>query len=284
MCTKDQNSDENLRLLAAQRFLYSRAKRIKFENLIISILIAIVFPFIIVNNPSAKPFLTAFACMWTISSYFVLNYFSGVCIKSAAVIQEQFDTNVFCLSWNRPLVGKKVNAEEIVGYKNNYKGSFEKLKNWYSNLEPLSPKSVLILQRSSLMWDLQLRQAYTICIAIALALLFLSHISLSCFLDYKLRAYVFTLLIPASSLFLAVIQTAKNHYAQVSREQSLVNDIDAMLAASSPATFENCRQIQDIIFLTRCSDSLVPDYFYERLRKKFTEKMNEVNLELSESE
>src|SRR5207248_10965896 len=84
----------------------------------------------------------------------------GIGSKTAANIQDQSDTSVYPLAWN-PVLGAKVDPENVIAAAARHKGNRRKLADWYSLPDGVPwPLDVLLCQRTNLRWDAAVRSAY----------------------------------------------------------------------------------------------------------------------------
>ena len=157
---KDQNKEDFLRLLKAQRIAYSYAKMYQVID-ILSILIAIVPPFLLLFNLNHANLFAVIGVGWTI-----LSIFSDVWRKQetkvGAIIQEEFDTRLFKIEWNSILVGIKMDTDKIISLSKKYKKN--DLCDWYSTSikEQLPhPIAVLLCFKHNSIWGKQQRKKYS---------------------------------------------------------------------------------------------------------------------------
>ena len=161
---KTQLEPTQLKRLAAQRQLYSDAKRIQA--------IQIIFVFV----PPILTILVAchlFAAVWAAISGIII-----ACLflrfdsqqqslkQKASKVQELFDCDVLELNWREIMVGSRFEIEAVEKYASKYKRKdlgYIKLKNWYSNNVEKLPLHLgrVVCQRSNCWWDAQLRRRYT---------------------------------------------------------------------------------------------------------------------------
>ncbi|TEB09083.1 S-4TM family putative pore-forming effector [Pelotomaculum propionicicum] len=87
-----QNEEKSIRLLVAQRQLYSTAKFIRGVRILIAILIAALGP-LLVNYQEIKPYLALLA-WWVVIDQHLLSTWEIKTIETAAAIQEEFDIYV----------------------------------------------------------------------------------------------------------------------------------------------------------------------------------------------
>jgi hypothetical protein len=270
----EQNSDHNLRLLAAQRQLYSEAKRLRLWRLIGSIGLAIIAPFVLYFQPTWGIALAAFGAIWLVVDRLLLKRVEVQKVKQAAAIQEEFDTELFKLPWNRMLVGSKVTPELISLAVHRYKGSYEKLRNWYPDTgSVLYPLNVLICQRINLVWDWQLRRRYAIGVASLTVTYVLLLIAFAIATDRLVIDFLLGLLFPALSAVVEGIEVAGNHSRIANEKEETATEILALweqgLKDHNNVSRNKCRNIQDCIYQYRSDGPLVPDWWYNRLRDKY---------------
>lgn len=272
--TAEQNIPGNLRLLAAQRLLYSEAKQFRHWRLIGSIGLAVIAPILLFYQPTTATALTAFGTIWLAIDRLLLKRVETQKVKQAAIIQEEFDTELFKLSWNRMLVGNKVSPEQIGIAVHRYKGNYDQLRDWYPDTGSIPyPLNVLICQRINLAWDWQLRRRYAIGIATLTAVYILLLIGFAIATNRLVIDFLLGLLFPALSAVIEGVDVAWDHFHIAHEKEEMANEILSLweqgLKNPHAISKNQCRDIQDCIYTQRSNGPLVPDWWYNRLRNKY---------------
>src|SRR5918993_4520706 len=133
---KQQNTDDSIRLLCAQSYLYSKAKQLRLWHTSVVLILAagsVVFIFLPDNFKTVIAIIGATATFVGV----LIEQYETSKIKQAAKIQEEFDTNLFELPWNRILAGNKVDPENIRIADRKFNGDRERMYNWYPDPAPL---------------------------------------------------------------------------------------------------------------------------------------------------
>jgi hypothetical protein len=268
-----QNSDHCIRMLKAQRRLYSDAKHI--HNLRISVIIVagILSAFAAALFPNGRMAIGITASV----AGFIVSALGAVRekrkIKEAASIQELFDTTVFNLAWNGILVARPT-ASIINEAARRYRR--DDVRNWYANTGSVQrPLDILICQRTNLSWGISIHRAWAASVAgFSAALLLLSTIlALSLDSPSFLTAFVgfYAPIIPSLKELLDIHRSNTDGIGSKQEADSRALEMwrRAIESGNAPRE-EECRQLQDRILLSRQSATFVPDWFY-RSRKKLNE-------------
>lgn len=277
--SSQQNLDHNIDLLIAQRYYYSRAKKFRNLRIAISIAFALISPFITFYTSDWATIIGSIGGTWALIAYLLKKLFENSNIEKAAKIQEEFDTSLFKISWNKVMAGEKISYEDINYAKRKFTGDTEKLKNWYSDiLEFPYPVDVLLCQRSNLVWDWRLKSNYSIGIFIISLLYFIITIIISSVSDLKLSEYILGLFLPALSGYFIAIDEGVDHWKASRKRKNLedkINDLsETALTDPSSLTLDSLRQIQDCIFEFR-KGPMVADSFYWFFRDQFENNMRQ---------
>lgn len=261
-----QNTDENIRLLAAQKHIYTEAKKLHRWRITGAIVLAGISPIIVFFLPDFKPLLLMISAIYLI----VVWIFKGTEItkvKQAAIIQEQFDTELFKLPWNQTLVGDKLAPELIYAADREFRDDRRKLKDWYVDPGDIPfHLCVLICQRTNIVWDWKLHQKYWKVIAIATIFWFIITIIILIISKISPYDYVVGLLLPSAPALIQGIDISKEHYEVAKEKEYRANEISKILEKNpNSVTIEQCREIQNYIYFNR-KGPFVPDWFYDRLR------------------
>lgn len=261
-----QNNEENIRLLAAQKHLYTEAKNLHRWRITGAIILAAISPIITFFLPAFRPLLVIISGIYLILVWI----FKGTEItkvKQAATIQEQFDTELFKLPWNQMLVGEKLAPESIHAADREFSDDRRKLKDWYVDPGDIPyPLCVLVCQRENIVWDWKLRQKYWK--AVVTVTIFWLAITIIISIVSKLSAYDFMvgLLFPSSPALIQGIDISKEHYEIAKEKESKAKEISTILDKNTNSvTIEQCREIQNYIYFNR-KGPFVPDWYYNRLR------------------
>lgn len=161
---KRQNDKNNIKRLAAQRRIYSKAKEINYLIFGLVVLIPIVVSvlttipsLVFLQNPNVTLLFHAYTVFMVFLQYFLTTHIEKL-KKYAAYIQLESDMKVFDLKWNDRLLGPKVDNTELVveEFDKFPKKDLSDLNNWYnlSGLEKKKKEEVIwICQRQNLQWN-----------------------------------------------------------------------------------------------------------------------------------
>jgi len=268
-----QNNPNLIKLLKAQRIAYSQCKRFQLFD-IVSIIIAILFPLLTLKLPDFQNTINAFGVLWT-TAYLLTEVYRKNKTTQGAIIQEQFDTELFNLHWNEVLCKEKANIDTIQSLSNNY--SKNDLQNWYStkikNSLPMEI-AVILCQRINFSWEISQRQKFVSFLSI-LALL---YYGIYIVLGFNNNIGFFDLLVmlsPSISFLVYSVLNVISLRSHVKSKNETLKFIDKELDnykqnRNSIPSKETLRQIQDVIFTERTVPEKVPDWFY-RLNKSKNE-------------
>lgn len=259
-----QNSPELIEFLKAQRIAYNQCKKLQIFD-IVSILIAIILPLIAIKNSDYQNPINAFGFVWTVAYLITLLYRSKKTIE-AATIQEQFDTQLYDLEWNKVLCKKKINIDTIQKLSSKYKES--DLNNWYSTkISSSLPKEIAIIlcQRINFSWEINQRKKFVNFLTITTVLYYLIYIVIGSrentgFYD------LLTFLSPSVPFLVFNVQNVLSLKQHIKTKNETLNFIDSELEKYShqknKPTYSTIRQIQDAIFSERIVPEKVPNWFY----------------------
>jgi hypothetical protein len=268
-----QNSEKFIKLLAAQRYMYNKAKKIKSDRTYFSLLLLIASLLLPFWYTKGIPYLSVLAGLWTVTLLFFKNYEKKVIIQGAK-LQEEFDTTLFELPWNSLLVGSKITREIIAEANSNFKGDRSRLQNWYVNYNNDSHiKNVLECQRANLSWDWRLRQAYCNFLLFMVCILFFGEAIYALVQQKSLYGYLNELLVPSIPILLIGIESIIEHKALAQEKQSKEQEVSSLIESNN-LDMEVARKLQDLIFSFRTSTALIPEYFYKRLWKRYDNNMH----------
>lgn len=277
----EQNRSERLELLRAQRRFYSRAKN--YQNLVA--ITALLLPLLGIlfgaEFPAIRPYLGLASIALLLLDVAVLSPKQRASSKAGAKVQEQFDTEVLKLDWNKLVTGSRVDPEELRAIASNPMSSNEKegLENWYegaiSNL-PL-PVGRLLCQRTNVVYDLRVRRMYSGALFSIAGLLGAALLAVGMYQDLKVDQLIISVGLPVLPLASFVLREYRKQEDTIESLTTLKGEIEkvwdkALGGASAEDLTLSSRALQDAIYRHRASNPLVFDWLYNSLRKKSEEQ------------
>lgn len=271
--TTKQNNPNLVELLKAQRVAYSQCKKFQIFD-VVSVIIAILFPFLTLKYPNYQKAINAFGVLWT-ASYLLTEIYRKNKTTQGAIIQEQFDTELYNIKWNEVLCKDKANIDTIQDLASKY--SKNDLQNWYSTkIDNTLPNeiSILLCQRINFSWEISQRQKFVTFLSIIAILYYGIYIVIG----FKNNVGFFDLLVmlsPSISFLVYSVLNVISLRSHVKSKNETLKFIDKELekikqSRTSLPTSETLRQIQNVIFTERTVPEKVPDWFY-RLNKSKNE-------------
>ncbi|PKD39514.1 hypothetical protein CWO84_15020 [Methylomonas sp. Kb3] len=285
MITLEQNNDRQIKRLAAQRRLYSTSKRIFGWQLFLSGLLAVIFSFLVVFDPSLKTYAVSWGILITLMDIFWFTPWQGRLKDSAAKIQEMFDCDVLELPWNDLKAGKRPDPELIKEQAKKYAKKPLKnapLEDWYDHpdLDSL-PIHVgrIACQRTNIWWDAKQRRNYANSIILIVTLIFIVVFGLSLNGGFNMEDFILKVLAPLSPLFLLGIRQYREQIDSANRLDKLNDYIkslwrDALLKKSKSELTTKSRNLQDELFEHRRKTPPIFDFIFEKLRNSYNDNMN----------
>jgi hypothetical protein len=172
------------------------------------------------------------------------------------------------------LVGNKIAPELVSLAAHRFKGSYDKLRDWYPDTGHVPyPLNVLICQRINMVWDWQLRRRYAIAIAAVTGTYVLLLTAFAILTDRLVIDFLLGLLFPALSAVIEGIEVAWDHFRIANEKEASASEILALweqgLKDQTCVSRNKCRDIQDCIYLYRSNSPLVPNWWYNRLRNDY---------------
>jgi SMODS-associating 4TM effector domain len=258
-------------MLAAQRQLYIEAKKWRRWRASAVTAVAVTGACTTILAPGLLRFFGPLGAIAAVGQW-LASLIEKQRIKTAATVQEQFDTEVLQLAWNSTL-GSKADPEDVAAASSRFQGERSKLSDWYNVPDGLTrPLDVLLCQRTNLRWDAALRRSYAkVIIAGAVGLLL--AVVVSSLLRELAGATLALALLSTSPAMLFATDAVLTHRGHAASQLDLKRRVEAAwetaLARSSRVRATDLRAIQDGIYRLRSVGSPVPDRFYWRRRDQF---------------
>lgn len=280
----EQNSQKQLERLAAQRELYSSAKKWHGFQIILTVIVPVFLAIIafIFNN------LAVIVAIYGVASFLIDISIIEPLIKKrknkAAKIQELFDCDILHLPKSPLKTVDDITVEEVLLYYNAHikiATNVEKIKDWYSPQVSKLPIKIarILCQRTNCWWDSKLRERYSS---------FLKYTSIIVFVIMMIAGYISKLSLIEITLisgglvpfFQFCIKQCNDNLDAANRLNELVSYSrqiwdDALKNKYTDDLLKTkSRRLQDEIFEHRSKSPLILDLYYNVFRVSDEALMN----------
>lgn len=279
-----QNAEKQLRRLAAQRQLYSKAKDIFGGQLVLGGPIAFMCAITALAVPRVEGYVAACGIVITLLDLLWLEPWQRRLKEHAARIQEIFDCDVLQLSWNDIKVGKKPDAELVKEQADRYFKHVQKplpLSNWYPTVVGALPIEMarIVCQRSNCWWDSNQRKHYATLVVATLAAICLSILVVGLIGGLTLEKFFLVIVAPLLPAVVIGIRQYSDQMEAAERLDKLKEHAEELWAAAiqphtEPDLATKSRFLQDEIFENRRKSPFVFDLIFRRLRNSYEDQMN----------
>lgn len=272
----EQNKPERLELLRAQRRFYSRAKNYQNVVAITALLLPLLGILFGAEFPVVRPYLGFASIALLLLDVAVLSPKQRASSKAGAKVQEQFDTEVLKLDWNKLVAGSRVDPEELRAIASDPMSDKEKrgLEDWYEGAISRLPLPVgrLLCQRTNVVYDLRVRRVYSGALFLIATLLFVVLLAVGIYQGLKVDQLIISVGLPVLPLVSFVLREYRKQEDTIESLTTLKSEIEkiwekALAGASAEDLTLSSRALQDAIYRHRTSNPLVFDWLYNRLRK-----------------
>nr|WP_298920801.1 S-4TM family putative pore-forming effector [uncultured Nostoc sp.] len=163
---QEQNTQQQLDKLAAQRQLYSDAKALQIISVVISVPLVIAWSISVAILPKMSVYAGLWGIIVTFLELLIFSRLQNSTQEKAAKIQQIFDCEVLQFNWLNLNCGIRIEPETIIDASTRFKHkdpNYSTLKNWYAVSVGKLPihEARIICQRSNIWWDAQLRRRYS---------------------------------------------------------------------------------------------------------------------------
>lgn len=277
-----QNETAMVRLQKARRVLYSQAKLAQGLVVLVTLLLPVAAALCAKLLPSAKPLVAIASLGVSLFDACFFDRWMKQRLKEGAKLQEEFDCAVYEMSWNKFLVGPKVDREDVS--KRNRKKLSAKIEatflNWYSpevDRLPL-PAARIACQRSNVVYDSSQRKTYCTVLKVAIGTIVVGVFGAGLYHGEAMTDFVLTSLVPATPIIIWLLREHNRHIDTALAVERIKGEADKLwtdvLTARDQAPFEvKTRELQDAIFGFRASSPLVFDWLNRLLRKGLEQDM-----------
>lgn len=205
-----------------------------------------------------------------------------------AKIQELYDTELFQIPWNKIKAGSEPITERIVALTNRFKAlhandqqRMVRLRDWYPPSAGELPISLgrLVCQRSSMVWDSNLRGTYCLCY-LGLAVLMLIGagtyiVSLNLSAEDAMKSVVAPLAAATIKIMRGFFKHRDSAATSEKAWQSLTNTWQQAMKGtlSDDELDRDARFLQNELLERRLNSARIPDWFYRYHRSNYETQM-----------
>ncbi|PQM73647.1 S-4TM family putative pore-forming effector [Corynebacterium sp. J010B-136] len=284
-----QNELVALRLLIAQRRLYSRAKRCVALRWCGMLIIGLAAPIVAVICPQSSVMIGSIAGAWLFLGRTLLLHLQTENTEQAAAVQEQFDLYVYDMpaGTSRPKLPPLEDISLVAGPDSELVtvAKQEELLNWYEVAkDDLGEVAVATAQRSNAAYSYRLLKI-TGGIWATVAALWVAALIVICIVTgLTLAIFLLGVVLPLLPAFLDVTDYIIGIMRSTSDRKALYQEIESKIANKDDGiTGENLRIWQEALFELRRDTPAVPDFIYKLHRQKSEVAMSTAAVQLSKS-
>jgi len=270
---ENQNNQNNIDLLCAQRQFYSDSKFFNLCNFSITVPVICALYLIRVfwKNPEFAAFVGFYAILALVVSL-ILSSAAKSKQARAAAIQEKFDVEVLDLPTNSFHSDEEEDVIIEAAKKHKEKHSEDTLKDWYPSIIANQDKdlSTAICQSINTKWDTRLRSRYLNFQWGILSIFTLVVVSISFFLKTPVQELLLHTLLPLMAglrFLIATIIAERSTQKNLTKIRSVCSSrIERLIEREEPSA--TAREVQDEIYRHRKSASSIPDWFFNKFKSK----------------
>lgn len=282
-----QDEVDALRLLIAQKRLYSRAKRWVATRWFGMLVIGLAAPIVAVIWPQSSVIVGSIAGAWLFLGRTLLMHAQKKRTEQAAAVQEQFDFYVYEMPPGTPR--PKLPSLEDISLAAGHDGELvvvaekEEMLGWYvvAKDDP-GETAVAVAQRSNAAYSYRLLR-FTGIIWSVVAVLWAAALTTICIVTgLTLVTFLLGVVLPLLPAFLDVTDYIVGILRSARDREALYREIESRIGnKDEPITGENLRVWQEALFELRRDTPAVPDLIYKLQRRKNEAAMSAAATQLS---
>lgn len=287
-----QNKEKNLRRLAAQRQLYSDAKKSFYFQVFFSGIVVVCLTIMSYVLSADFYVYIIFAVILIEVLDKIVNKKLKEKIEVAASIQEEFDCIVLDIPFNKIKFNKRDLSDVVYTYSKKYldkKGNFHALTNWYTGVkEGDSPYSKIVCIKTNCRWSKELRENYSRLIKTLVAVVLCLLIFIALIVGLTVESFLVSILLPFLPLATLAYNIVNENSATIDTLKNMQMKLEGILEkikynANYPLDKfnEDVRILQDSIFEHRKNITIIPDFIYRLSREEYEETTTFTNAELN---
>lgn len=266
-----QNESGALRLLVAQRRVYSVAKRWQAARTIGVVGLGLVAPIVVILWPGTAAIVGACAGAWLFLSRTLFTYVANRLMERAAATQDEFDRRIFGME-ARPRRSAALTPEDLARAGGDddevrRRARAGKLLDWYVFPAAATPRqAVASAQRANLSYSKRLIDVAGV-LAISITV---GWVSLAAVISLVMGLDLATFLLGVAFPLLPALLDAAQHSYELRRSGRERAELAEVIEAAIPLEPDEgmIHEWQERIFELRRTSPWVPDWLYWRLRSR----------------
>lgn len=276
-----QNEPASIAKLAAQRFTYTRAKKLFTWQVLITGPLSILLIVVGLKFQIIKYYAAILGLVIFLADLFIIEPTLKKLKKTAALIQEEFDCYVLQLTWNK-IKGSKLDPYYIQSSHSKF-GLDKKpdsLFNWYPEFREATSIEIsrVICQRSNCNWDASQRRVFANILVVLLCVFVVAVFIAAKYYALSVEDFMLLVVIPALPLIKLLLTQNREHREALLKLENLKGHLEelwarTLLNPSDTTLATSSRIIQDEIFELRKRSPLVFDFIFSFLRSKLEGQM-----------
>lgn len=270
-----QNEKHSIEMLAAQRQLYSDAKRLGWSSTALSVW----FPFglatilLFISEDSLVGIMSYIVSIISAISSFIVDEKIKDKKDLAASIQQKFDTYIYTMSWDTRIFGKNRNLDDkIADFSRKILSDEEEKKSlydWYTPSvdEKELKEGILSCQRENVWWDVGLRKRFKMGSIIAIFILCICVFIMGICKNESIVKLLwrFAFVAPMLEWLFSTIK-------QLNEDINKLQELDERINDGESKSKEDLQDIQKLIFDHRKKCFAIPNFFYEHFKDNDEDK------------
>lgn len=277
-----QNRDANLRLLLAQRRLYSQAKSWSMLRGIGIGIVAIGAPILTAVIPDAAVLAATTAATWFTLNRLLFSSLEGRYAARGATAQEQFDTAIFDMPTiavrNPRLMPEEI--RRLTGDRIRRKRAYsdESLKNWYPiQTDVDGAVAIAISQRANLAYSQTLLSRNAAVWLATLIVWAVIAVGIGVASNFSLLTFLLVVALPTLPPLLDAADEAMRVRAAGRERRAMADEMQDAISAHASTSIQPQQLLtwQAQLFALRRDSPLVPDWLYWLLRPQTEDEMND---------
>jgi len=288
---KTQESETHLRMMAAANHLYSDVKKLLIIKTVFTVPIPLILALFAVSYPQYRVWPALIGILVVFIDMLWIEDLVVRWKKRAANIQELNDTKLFELPWKKFKAGSKPVDENVMEASTQYlkrKGNFKEFIDWYEKPVESLPLYLgrLVCQRINIWYDREIRLKYLIGLRVTISMGIIALIMVGLIKDMQLEGVFMSLLMP-------LFPTLRWFFKEIKTQKASVNLLDRMLfyvrdvwetalngEISVSEAGEKARELQDELYIHRCTNNPILDWIYDKLKKTISQNVSDTTKHL----
>ncbi|WP_461775338.1 S-4TM family putative pore-forming effector [Streptomyces sp. UC4497] len=265
-----QESAAAIRVLKAVSVAHLRSQRAQTLSIGLSVALAVAGPLV---GPASRygAAITLAGTLWAALYKAVMAPWSERHLRTAATLQEMFDTDVLGLPWNSVAAGSRIGDDEVSRLSRRFRGDEGRLRSYYLVADTAEPYDLLFCLEQNLAWGSRVRLRFAQLMLGVLVLWSTAGVLFTVAVGNTVGQLVTGWFVPSLGLLLLCLEMYRTQMSSIQERLRVLGLVRAVIDEPTSSVLSTpglligfARQVQDTLYQLRRLQPRLPVWYFRR--------------------